>query len=220
MSETLDRRRDAIVVVDLQPDFMPGGALAVPGGDEVVRPIAALIEGRHVQTVVATQDWHPAGHVSFASSHEGKEPFDRIALHGREQVLWPDHCVQGTPGAVLHAELPLAPVLAFVRKGEDPGIDSYSALWNNYGPGGERRPTGLGGYLQARGIQRLVICGLALDYCVAWTARDAVAMGFDVVVPRDLSRAVDPGRRDETIDELRGEGVVVTTASELGLALS
>lgn len=215
MSLAIDRDRDALLVVDLQPDFMPGGALPVPGGDLVVEPIARLVSSRLVRTVVATQDWHPRGHRSFASSHPGKAPFDVVELHDKPQTLWPDHCVQGSPGAELHRGLPLDPVLAVIRKGEDPDIDSYSALWNNYGPGGDRRPTGLGGYLEARDIRRVLLCGLALDFCVAWTARDAVATGLEVVLLRDLSRPVLPEGEGEILEGLAAAGVVVARSEDL-----
>ncbi len=209
------RTRDALLVVDVQPDFMPGGGLPVPEGDQVVGPIAALLEKRLVQTVVATQDWHPAGHISFASSHEGEEPFDTIELYGHDQVLWPDHCVQGTAGAQLHPGIPDIPLTAIVRKGRDPKVDSYSGFRDNYGPGGDRPQTGLAGYLRERGVERVLVCGLALDVCVAWTARDAADLGFEVVLLRDLSRPVDGENAKAELERMRSQGVVITTSDEL-----
>ncbi len=200
--------RDALVAVDLQPDFMPGGALAIEGGDEIVPGVAALLErwGERLRTLVATQDWHPRGHVSFASTH-GRAPYERIELYGCEQILWPDHCVPGTAGAALHAGLPLDRVSAIVRKGSDPAIDSYSTFRENFGPGGVRKPTGLGGFLRERGVARVFLCGLARDFCVLWSAEDAVAAGFEAVVLDDLTRAVFPDRRDDTDARFRRAGV-------------
>src|SRR5437588_9162917 len=163
MAMRIDPRRDALLVVDLQRDFMPGGALAVAEGDHVVAPIAALAS--RFSTVVATQDWHPRVHVSFASTH-GRPPFSPLALYGGEQMLWPDHCVAGTPGAALHPALPQALVTSIIRKGSRRMVDSYSAFRENVGPDGTRLPTGLGGYLRERGVTRLFVCGLARDYCV------------------------------------------------------
>jgi nicotinamidase/pyrazinamidase len=191
----IDRRTDALIVVDLQPDFMPGGALPVPEGDAVARPIAAILD--RFDTVVATQDWHPRGHISFASTH-GKPPYSTIPLYGGEQVLWPDHCIPGTPGAELHGDLPREPLTLILRKGNRRDVDSYSAFRENVGPGGTRETTGLGAWLRARGIKRVFLCGLARDYCVRWSAEDAAAEGFEAVVLDDLTRPVDPARRAET----------------------
>jgi len=211
----VDRGRDALLVVDVQPDFMPGGSLAIAGGDEVVAPIAALLRRGLARTVVATQDWHPPDHVSFASRHPGKAPFDVIDLHGHEQVLWPPHCVQGSPGAALHAGLPLEPVSAILRKGQDRLVDSYSAFRDNYGPSGDRPETGLAGYLRARGVRRVLVCGLALDFCVAWTALDAAAMELAVVVLRDLTRPVTASGGARALDEMARAGVIVAEDGEL-----
>lgn len=197
-------KSDALLVIDMQPDFMPGGALAVPGGDEVVQPVSALM--KRFATVVATQDWHPRGHVSFASTH-GRKPFDVITLYGVEQVLWPDHCVQGTPGAALHGGLPLEPISLILRKGTDPRIDSYSAFRENIGPDGKRAPTGLAGWLREREVRRVFVCGLARDYCVLWTAEDAAALGFEVAVFDDATRAVFPEREAETTARFQRAGV-------------
>jgi nicotinamidase/pyrazinamidase len=196
---------DALLVIDLQPDFMPGGALAVAGGDEVVAPIAAILP--RFQTVVVTQDWHPAGHVSFASQH-GVPPFSSRPLYGGQQVMWPDHCVQGSPGAALHPGLPLDRATLLLRKGSYPDTDSYSAFRENHGPDGKRRTTGLGAWLRARGIRRVSLCGLARDFCVAWSALDAVAEGFEAVVLNDLTRAVYPERAAEIDAQFAAAGVV------------
>lgn len=179
-------REACLIVTDVQMDFMPGGALAVPRGDEVVPIINRLGEG--FADVVLTQDWHPRGHVSFASSHPGKEPFQTITLPYGEQVLWPDHCVQGTPGAALHPVLSLPQAQLIVRKGHHRDVDSYSAFLE----ADRTTPTGLGGYLKERGFRRLFICGLARDYCVAWTAADAHSAGFEVTVIEEACRAISP----------------------------
>jgi nicotinamidase/pyrazinamidase len=190
----IDPETDALVVVDLQPDFMPGGALAVAGGDEVAAPIGRL--ARRFRTVVATQDWHPRGHVSFASSH-GHQPFATVELDSQRgtQRLWPDHCVAGTPGAALHPALPDELITLILRKGTRKDVDSYSAFRENRGPDGTRPRTGLAAWLEERGLKRLFLCGLARDVCVADTAVDATALGFAVYVIDDLTRAVDPGSR-------------------------
>jgi nicotinamidase/pyrazinamidase len=183
--------RTALIVADAQPDFLPGGALAVAGGDQILAPLGKLLTSNRFSLIVATQDWHPPHHVSFASSHPRKRPFDTIELYGREQVLWPDHCVQGTPGAALYADLPWHGVSAIIRKGTDPHVDSYSAFRNNWNAAGERTPTGLAGYLRERGIDAVVVCGLARDYCVRWTAEDARDFGFETTILWDLTRSVD-----------------------------
>lgn len=184
--------RTALIVVDVQPDFMPGGALACHEGDAVVAPIAGLLAARRYRTVVATQDWHPTGHASFASSHPGHAPFETIALHGQPQVLWPDHCIQGSPGAALDPRIDWAPVDLILRKGSDPQVDSYSGFRENHGPGGTRPDTGLAGWLRGRGIEEVHVCGLARDYCVLWTAQDAAAAGFRVRFLWPLTRPVSP----------------------------
>lgn len=196
--------RSALIVVDLQPDFMPGGALAVAEGDGIVPGVASLM--REFPLVVATQDWHPAGHVSFASTHE-RAPFERIDLYGAAQTLWPDHCVQGTPGAVIHAGVPLDRATMLLRKGNDPRVDSYSAFRENIGPDGERAPTGLAGWLRERGVRRVYACGLARDFCVRWTLEDAVAAGFEAVLLNDLTRSVFPADDESTLEALRDAGV-------------
>jgi nicotinamidase/pyrazinamidase len=177
--------RDVLLVVDVQNDFCPGGALAVARGDEVV-PVANRLAERFSH-VVMTQDWHPPGHSSFASTHEGRAPFETIALPYGPQTLWPDHCVQGTAGAAFHPDLRLPRAELVIRKGFRPAIDSYSAFFEN----DRRTPTGLGGYLRERGLERLFLVGLATDFCVRYSAIDARRLGFAVVLVEDGCRAID-----------------------------
>jgi nicotinamidase/pyrazinamidase len=209
----IDRDRDALVVVDLQHDFLPGGALAVAGGDEVVAPIAALAPA--FATVVATQDWHPPGHVSFASTHPGRRPYETLRLAQGPQELWPDHCVAGSPGAALHPALPDAAVTLVLRKGTRREVDSYSAFRENVGPGGARPSTGLGAWLRDRGVRRVFVCGLARDFCVRATAVDGAAEGLEVVVLDDLTRAVFPDRRAECDAALERAGVRLSGSAAL-----
>ena len=175
----------ALLVVDVQNDFCAGGRLAVPGGDEVVPLIRDL--ARKFGTIVLTQDWHPPGHSSFASSHPGKAPFEVVAMPYGPQVLWPDHCVQGSHGAAFHPGLDLPRAQAVVRKGFHREIDSYSGFVEADG----RTMTGLAGYLRDNGVTRVVIAGLATDFCVNWTAQDAVAAGFETLVVEEACRAID-----------------------------
>ena len=195
----------ALIVVDVQYDFCPAGALGVPGGDEVVPLINALLP--RFPIVVATQDWHPAGHASFASSHPGRKPLDVIELHGIQQVLWPDHCVVGTHGADLHAGLDRRSFRAIVRKGTDPAVDSYSAFRDNH----REHPTGLAGLLRELGVRRVVIVGLATDYCAAASARDAVEMGFaaEIWLPATRPVGAPAGHLERTLAELGPLGVIL-----------
>jgi nicotinamidase/pyrazinamidase len=209
----LERQNDALLVVDVQHDFLPGGALAVGGGDAVVAPIAALAP--RFATVVATQDWHPPGHVSFASSHPGRETYEIANLPQGPQELWPDHCVQGTRGAALHPGLPDAAISLVLRKGTRPDVDSYSAFQENVGPDGRRPTTGLGAWLAARGVRRVFVCGLARDFCVRASAVDAASEGFEVVVLDDLTRAVFPDRRPAIDALLARAGVRLATSADL-----
>lgn len=209
---TIDRDHDALLVVDLQPDFMPGGPLAVSEGEQIVEPIAALLPRFHF--VVATQDWHPRGHVSFAEQH-GLAPFSTIPLYGAEQTLWPTHCVAGSPGAALHHGLPPEHIGVILRKGAYPHIDSYSAFRENIGPDGKRHTTGLGALLHARRIRRVFVCGLARDFCVGWSALDAKAEGFSAVVLDDLTRAVFPSQSAETSARFDAAGVLHGSSSNL-----
>ncbi|WP_170391288.1 bifunctional nicotinamidase/pyrazinamidase [Ruegeria arenilitoris] len=174
----------ALIVIDVQNDFCPGGALAVPNGDEIVAPINAMMPD--FDAVILTQDWHPAGHSSFASSHPGKAPYDLVEMPYGPQVLWPDHCVQGTPGAEFHPDLRTDADL-ILRKGFRSAIDSYSAFFEN----DRTTPTGLEGYLRTRGIDRLTLVGLATDFCVHYSAVDAARLGFDVTVRTGACRAID-----------------------------
>jgi nicotinamidase/pyrazinamidase len=174
-----------LLVVDVQNDFMPGGALAVPRGDEVVPLINRLVA--RFENVVLTQDWHPRRHASFASSHPGKKPFETIELAYGTQVLWPDHCVQGTSGAAFHPDLNATKAQLLIRKGHHAGIDSYSAFLE----ADRKTTTGLAGYLRERGLGTLYVCGLATDFCVAWSALDARAAGFDTTVIEEACRAID-----------------------------
>ncbi len=177
--------QDALIVIDIQNDFCPGGALAVTGGDEIVPRVNALMEDFAV--VVLTQDWHPAGHSSFASSHAGAAPFGQVAMPYGPQTLWPDHCVQGTPGAHFHPGLRTDPADLILRKGFRAAIDSYSAFFEN----DKATPTGLAGYLRDRGVSDLTFVGLATDFCVAWSAMDAARLGFAATVLEGACRAID-----------------------------
>ena len=215
MAIALDKERSALLVVDVQSDFLPGGALPVGGGDEIVSPIARLMEAGLFELIVAAQDWHPPDHVSFASNHPGRRAFDRIELYGHEQILWPVHCVQGTAGADLLAGMPWARAVAIVRKATNAAIDSYSALRNNWDPKGNRPPTGLAGYLKSRGAEELFVCGLARDFCVRWTAEDALDQGFQVNVIWDLCRSLEPKNDDLLRRELSAKGVRIMTVQDL-----
>lgn len=177
--------QDLLLVVDVQNDFCAGGALALPGGEQVVAPINRL--ARHFSHVVLTQDWHPSGHQSFASSHPGHRPFDTVQLAYGAQTLWPDHCMQGSEGAALHADLDIPHAELILRKGYHSAIDSYSAFYEN----DRRTPTGLAGYLRERGMRRLFLAGLATDYCVLYSALDARREGFEAVVLLDACRGLN-----------------------------
>jgi nicotinamidase/pyrazinamidase len=211
----LERQGSALIVVDVQWDFLPGGALPVGGGDAIIAPIADLMEADLIELVVATQDWHPPGHVSFASSHPGRKAFEPIQLYGHEQILWPDHCVQGTAGADLHPGIPWSKAAAIIRKATNAAIDSYSAFRNNWDPEGNRPPTGLAGYLKDRGVNEIFICGLARDFCVRWTAEDALQEGFRVNLIWDLCRSIEPRRDDLLRRELSDKGARIVTAQKL-----
>jgi nicotinamidase/pyrazinamidase len=209
----IDPDRDAFLLLDVQYDFLPGGALAVPRGDEIVGPAARLAP--FFSTVVATQDWHPRGHVSFASAHPSRKPFETVQLAGGPQELWPDHCVQGERGAQLHHDLPDAAVTLILRKGTRRDVDSYRAFRENVGPDGRRPTTGLGAWLKARGVRRVLVAGLARDFCVRASAVDAAEEGFETIVLDDLTRAVFPERRSETDAVLRQAGVPLAVSAEI-----
>ncbi|UOQ70128.1 bifunctional nicotinamidase/pyrazinamidase [Hymenobacter cellulosilyticus] len=174
----------ALLLIDIQPDFLPGGSLAVPEGDAVI-PLANALQP-HFELVVATQDWHPASHKSFAANHAGRQPFEQIDLHGLPQVLWPVHCVQGTAGAALAPAVDTNQVEAIFRKGTDPEIDSYSGFFDN----GHRKATGLADYLRGKGIRQVYVAGLAADYCVYFTAKDALQEGFETFLIEDATRPI------------------------------
>ena len=195
-------RNEALIVVDMQNDFCEGGALAVPGGNVIVPRVNKLIADN--DHVVLTQDWHPPGHASFASSWAGAEPFSTRAFPYGPQTMWPVHCVQGTPGAAFHPDLESTKAEMIVRKGFHRGIDSYSAFREN----DRMTRTGLDGYLKARGITKVVLCGLALDFCVGWSALDARQAGFDVTVAVDATAAIDlDGSRRKMLTEMRQGGI-------------
>lgn len=191
----------ALIVIDLQTDFCPGGALAVAGGDQIVAPINGLMDD--FATVVLTQDWHPAGHASFASTHAAA-PFSQMQMPYGAQTLWPDHCVQGTDGAGFHPGLRTDPAALILRKGMRPGVDSYSAFFEN----DRTSSTGLDGWLSSRGVTHLTFVGLATDYCVAWSALDAGRLGFHARVLPELCRAIDlDGSLAKALTDLRDAGV-------------
>ncbi len=195
---------EALIVIDVQNDFCPGGALAVAGGDEIISQINGLMED--FASVVLTQDWHPLNHTSFASNHPGAAPFSLIAMPYGPQVLWPTHCVQGSKGAEFHAGLRSDPAQLVVRKGFRSGIDSYSAFFEN----DHKTPTGLEGYLRNRGVTALTLVGLATDYCVAYSALDAARLGFKATVLERATRAIDlNGSFAEARDKMRAAGVAL-----------
>lgn len=195
---------EALIVIDIQNDFCPGGALAVPGGDEIVAPVNALMDEFAVR--VFTQDWHPADHASFASQHPGKAPMEMTEMPYGPQVLWPDHCVQGTLGAAFHPDLRTDPADLIIRKGFRREIDSYSAFYEN----DRTTPTGLEGYLRSRGVESVTLVGLATDFCVNYSALDAARLGFRVRVVESLCRAIDlDGSLDAARSAMAGAGVAL-----------
>jgi nicotinamidase/pyrazinamidase len=194
----------ALIVIDVQNGFCPGGNLAVPDGDAILPDINALMA--QAANVILTQDWHPAGHSSFASSHPGRAPYEIIDMPYGPQVLWPDHCVQGTADAAFHTDLDTGRARAIIRKGTNPGVDSYSAFQEN----DRTTPTGLDGLLRTLGVDRLDLVGLATDFCVAYSALDAARLGYDVTVRQDLTRAIDlDGSLARARDEMRAAGVTL-----------
>jgi nicotinamidase/pyrazinamidase len=201
--------RSTLIVVDVQLDFLPGGALAVPGGERILAPVAELMVRGRFRDIVGTQDWHPPDHVSFASQHPERKPYETIELYGREQVLWPDHCVAGSPGAALHPALPWDRARAIVRKGMDRTVDSYSGFRNNFDANGERPSTGLAGYLRELGVTSVYVCGLARDYCVRWTAEDAADLGFATIVHWESTQPVSAASDAVTRAALERAGVKI-----------
>jgi nicotinamidase/pyrazinamidase len=207
---TSDAARAALIVIDVQNDFCPGGALAVPDGDAIVPLVNRLIA--RFDHVILTQDWHPAGHSSFASSHPGKQPFGSVAMPYGEQTLWPDHCVQGTPGAAFHRDLAWTKAELVIRKGFRRAIDSYSAFFEN----DRTTPTGLGGYLRERGLSDLTMVGLATDFCVGYSALDAAKLGFRTTVLTDACRAIDlNGSLAAAEQSMRAAGVTLATSTQV-----
>ncbi|MAV47717.1 MAG: bifunctional nicotinamidase/pyrazinamidase [Alphaproteobacteria bacterium TMED89] len=198
---------DALIIVDVQNDFCEGGVFGLVGGNAIVSPINAL--ARSFSTVVMTQDFHPAGHSSFASSHPNAEPFTEIDMPYGPQVLWPDHCIQGSHGAAFHPDLDLDAAHLIIRKGCQPTLDSYSAFVEN----DRTTKTGLDGYLRSRGVSRCFVCGIATDFCVAWSALDAVEHGFETVLLRNLAVEIDlEGSLAEQMVAMKGAGVRIAEA--------
>ena len=201
---------EALIVIDLQNDFCPGGALAIAGGDEIVPLVNEMIA--RFEHVVLAQDWHPQGHSSFASQHSGKNPFETVTMPYGEQTWWPDHCVQGSAGAAFDPALDTARAELVLRKGFRPGIDSYSAFHEN----DRTTPTGLAGYLRERGFTRVFLCGLATDYCVAYSALDARRLGFEAVVLLDACRAIGlGGSLEQALGAMRAAQVALAQAGRL-----
>lgn len=198
---------DAFVIIDVQNDFCPGGALAVAGGDAIIGPINGL--SQKFAHCILTQDWHPAGHSSFASSHPGHDPFSQIPLDYGPQTLWPDHCVQGSQGAEFHAGLDITGAELIIRKGFRPGVDSYSAFYEN----DKKTPTGLAGYLKERGFERVFLAGLATDFCVAFSAVDACGHGFKTFLIEDVCRGIDMDGSLAAAKKTMAEAGVVTVHS-------
>lgn len=197
---------NALLLIDLQNDFLEGGSLAVPKGNEVI-PIINQIQSRF-DLVVATQDWHPANHKSFASNHKGRRVFEKIDLNGLEQVLWPDHCVQGSRGAEFSAQLDTGRIEVIFRKGVDPEIDSYSGFYDN----GRRKSTGMAGYLRDKGVTELYVAGLAADYCVYYSVLDAIAGGFDTYLIENATRAIsEEGFKQARQEIIKRSGIIVAS---------
>jgi nicotinamidase/pyrazinamidase len=200
----------ALLVVDIQYDFCPGGALAVPDGDKIIPTVNKLIE--HFDVIVQTQDWHPAGHSSFASSHNGKNPYDTVEMDYGTQVLWPDHCVQGSKGAEFHKDLRTQKSQVIIRKGFRKAIDSYSTFFEN----DQKTATGLSGYLKERGVKELYTVGLATDFCVKWSVLDGIDEGFSMHIVEDAVKGIDlDGSLDEAWDEMKKKGVKITQSEDI-----
>ncbi len=192
-----------LIITDIQNDFIPGGALPVPGGDTIIEMINDIMD--KFDLIIATQDWHPASHKSFASNHEGKKPFDQIMLQGINQILWPDHCIQGTTGADFHPLLNIRPIEAIFRKGTNPEIDSYSCFYDN----GHYKTTGLAGYLREKKADELFFCGLAGDFCVYYSILDALQEGFSITLIENAVRAINQQSFEEQKFRLKEQGVKV-----------
>lgn len=199
----------ALLLIDIQNDFLPGGALAVAEGDQIIPIVNQLHD--HLDLVVATQDWHPADHKSFASNHEGKNPFETTELLGLPQVLWPDHCLQGTSGADFSSELESRRIEAIFRKGTNPEIDSYSGFYDN----GRLKSTGLADYLRGKGVTQIYLAGLAADYCVYYSAKDALDEGFETFVLEDAVRAISPEGYETARKDILERGGKIIQSSDL-----
>jgi nicotinamidase/pyrazinamidase len=199
----------ALIIVDIQNDFTKGGSLEVPDGDAVI-PIINDLQ-KHFKLVVATQDWHPDNHKSFASNHKNRKPFETITMSGVEQVLWPDHCVQGSKGADFHPNLNMKKVSAIFRKGMDPEVDSYSGFYDN----GHQRNTGLVGFLHDHKVNEVFVCGLAGDYCVYFTAKDAIGEGFETYFLKDATRAIDETGFGKSMEDLKRRGGKIISSDEI-----
>ena len=192
-----------LIIIDPQNDFMPGGSLEVPDGDKIIPVVNAIQD--EFDLVIATQDWHPPDHVSFASNHKDRKPFENIKLHGMDQILWPDHCVQNTSGAAFHPEVETHKIEAIFRKGMDREIDSYSGFYDN----GHKKNTGLAGYLRERKVSELYFCGLAADVCVWFSLQDAHKEGFPVTLIEDATRAIDTDKFEEIKEKIREFGKII-----------
>lgn len=198
-----------LVIIDVQNDFIPGGALAVPGGDEIVSLINDFQE--KFDLVIATQDWHPENHSSFAANHTGKKEFEVITWKDQEQVLWPVHCVQGTEGAQFHADLNTSKIETIFRKGTNPGIDSYSGFYDN----AHLKSTGLAGYLKEKGAEELYFCGLAAEYCVFFSIIDAIGEGFKAALIEDATRSLDASAFEKAKKTILEKGGIIIKAEDL-----
>jgi nicotinamidase/pyrazinamidase len=200
---------NVLLIVDVQNDFLPGGALAVADGDQII-PVLNRIQ-KHFDLVVATQDWHPKNHGSFASNHAGKKPFDSTILGGLDQILWPDHCVQGETGSDFSSELSMYSVETIFRKGTNPGIDSYSGFFDN----GKKKSTGLGDYLKGRGVKKVFVGGLAADFCVGFTTLDALELGFDTTLIEDATRPIDQKGWEKMKQSIHDKGGKIINSSDM-----
>ena len=207
----IDLSRSLLLIVDIQNDFCPGGSLAVTGGDEIISVINSL--SPLFPATVATKDWHPGGHVSFASSHKGKAVYDTVDVSGKTQVLWPDHCVRATAGSDFHPALDTKSLNMVIHKGTRINLDSYSAFYDN----DHISSTGLDGYIKALNIETVYVCGLALDYCVYFSAMDSVKLGFETVLIQDASRAVNvpDGNREQALNKMKTAGIRLIESTEL-----
>lgn len=207
LAREVDPLRSALIIIDVQPDFMPGGALACEQGDAVIAPIRQLLDRGLFKHVVATQDWHPEGHISFASQHPGHAPFEEIDLYGHPQTLWPPHCIANTLGAMLHPAIDWQAVSLILRKGNNPKVDGYSAFRHNIDMQGQRPTSGLAAWLHSLNVERVYLCGLARDVCVQWSAEDAVDAGFDTTVLWEMTRPVTSAHDNDVLSAFQAKGI-------------